>query len=78
MSCVCGIFIYDQPVALECDCIQWSVFVPVFHTEVMQAAGSCRIQIDCILNVMAHAQQPDLIFQRNGLVISGGVSSVDY
>ena len=24
---------------LECDCVQWDIFVPVFHTDVMQAAG---------------------------------------
>ena len=25
-------------------------------------------EIDCVLNVMAHAQKPDFVFQRNGLV----------
>jgi len=24
---------------LECDCVQWDIFVPVFHTDVMQTAG---------------------------------------
>jgi len=28
---------------LEYDCMQCGVFVPVFHTDVMQAPGSCRI-----------------------------------
>ena len=28
---------------LECDCMQCGVFVPVVHTDVMQAAGSYRI-----------------------------------
>jgi hypothetical protein len=28
---------------LECDCMQWGVFVTMFHTDVMQAAGSCTI-----------------------------------
>ena len=37
--------------------------------------------VEHVLNVMAHAQKPDLVFQRNGRVHlnrRGGVSSVDY
>ena len=44
------------------------------------------ILVDCIGNVMAHAQKPDFVFQRNGIFHLnrqglgggvGGVSSVD-
>ena len=52
----------------ECDPMQWDIFVPVFHTDMMQAAGYCRIQVDCVWNMMAHVQKPDFIFQRNGPV----------
>ena len=36
--------------------------------------------VEHVWNVMAHAQKPDLVFQRNGRVhLNGrGVSSVDY
>ena len=37
--------------------------------------------VDCVWNVMAHAQKPDFVFRRNGrahLNRPGGVSSVDY
>ena len=50
---------------LECDCTQCAVFVPVFHIDVMQGAGSSRIYVDCISNVMAPVQKTDFIFQRN-------------
>jgi len=34
----------DQQMAFGmCDCMQWGVYVPVFRTYVIQAAGSCRI-----------------------------------
>jgi len=29
---------------LECDYMQWDIFVPMFHTDVMQAAG-CVLQL---------------------------------
>jgi hypothetical protein len=50
---------------LECDCMQWGVFVPVFHTNVMQAAASCTIYVDYVWNVMTLAQKPDFVFRRD-------------
>jgi len=34
--------------------MQCGVFVPVFRTNVNQAAGSCRIYVECVWNVMPH------------------------
>ena len=30
--------------------------------------GSCRFQLDCVWNVMAHAQKADFVFRKNGWV----------
>ena len=50
----------------------------IIQTTRSLTAGSL---IDCVWNVMAHAQKPDFVFRLNGRVHlnrPGGVSSVDY
>jgi len=50
-----------------CSFIQWK--------SLYRCAGSCGLHnctgvgvVDCVLNVMAHAQKPDFVFRRNGRV----------
>ena len=42
--------------------------------------GTGRGMVDCVWNVMAHAQKPDFVYRRKGesIYIGVGVSSVDY
>ena len=69
------VFITRRPnlIRYRCECFK-------FYT----AVDCARMFLEHVWNVMAHAQKPDLFFQRNGRVHlnwtgrGGGVSSVDY
>jgi hypothetical protein len=59
------------------------MFLARFPPSSLQRLNSiCKTWVDCVWNVMAHAQKPDFVFQRKGRVHlnrpGGGVSSVDY
>jgi hypothetical protein len=41
---------------------------PLSHADVGHFQCLLRQEVDCVWNVMAHAQKPDLIFRRNGRV----------
>ena len=52
-------------------CIQWTALRTVHYissTTSHQLAASNYRYVDCVWNVMAHAQKPDFVFQRNGRV----------
>jgi hypothetical protein len=42
--------------------------VTLNHSNDMQAAHSFGTLVNCVWNVMAHAQKPDFVFRRNGRV----------
>jgi hypothetical protein len=38
------------------------------HKSWNTSSASCNVVVDCVWNVMAHAQKPDFVFQKNGRV----------
>ena len=48
-----------------CHC---STGVIIFYRDNRRASLSARLQVDCVWNVMAHAQKPEFVFRRNGRV----------
>jgi len=48
--------------ALEC------VVESMFQCCMIRVIFSCSTVVDCVQNVMAHAQKPDFVFRRNGRV----------
>ena len=66
------------------DAMYFHIQMPVFWrnwlpspTLKMETAGSSKIWVDCVWNVMAHAQKPDFIFCRNGWVHLNQQSTAD-
>jgi len=38
------------------------------NTLIISRNSSCQLLVDCVWNVMAHAQKPDFVFRRSGRV----------
>jgi hypothetical protein len=45
-----------------------TTLLTMYHSDMFQLSKSHLQGVDCIWNVMAHAQKPDFIFRRNGQV----------
>jgi hypothetical protein len=64
----------------------FAMSVPIYHTTQHQIVDDRDLEeqsllVDCVSNVMAHAQKPDFVFRRNTRVHLNrrwGVSSVYY
>ena len=63
----------------SCDRMQWDLAETalIFRgepsiTESQGRGGECAALLDCVRNVMAHAQKPDFVFRRNGRVQLNG------
>jgi hypothetical protein len=60
-----SILICSSEIWLLCELGRW---VPMFRKNLLPARCSSETLVDCIWNVMAHAQKSDFVFRRNGRV----------